>query len=246
MADLPEWWAPGTPSAWVTPPAAQLPARLVLSGGFTVTDRQQRYLQQQARRLGFADLRACLQALLDEGWSIHQLATHLDTTQPVVRRAITDYHIPQPCRRQRLARQRQRAAQQRATDRAIALGFEGVRAYLVDRLVTKAWTLRQVEAELGVAPATLRHLLDQHQVRRVSPTRRQRAAAAAAVGPVMQARAVQQRRQACLMEFGFAALGDYLRDRYVGQGWSRRRLCVELGVGYDWLNQQLDRLGLRS
>jgi hypothetical protein len=47
-----------------------------------------------------------------------------------------------------------------------------VRAYLVDRLVTKAWTLRQVQDELGAAPATLRHLLDRYQVRRVASTLR--------------------------------------------------------------------------
>jgi hypothetical protein len=222
-----------------------LPARLVLGGGFTVTDRQQRHLQQQATRLGFADLRACLQTLLDEGWSVPQLATRLDTTQQAIRSAITQQQLQPLPRRQRLARQRQRAAQQRATDRAAILGFEGMRAYLMNRLVTRAWTLRQVEEELGVAPATLRHLLEQYQVRRVAPTGRQRAAAKAAAGPATQAQAVQQRCQARLAELGFADLGDYLRDRYVGRGWPQRRLCVELRVGYDWLNQQLTRLGLR-
>ena len=209
-------------------------------------DDQQRHLQQQARRLGFANLRACLQALLDDGWSVPQLATHLDTTQAIVRGAVAEQHLQPLPRRQRLARQRQRAAQQRACDRAAKLGFEGMRAYLQDRLVTKAWTLRQVEDELGVAPATLRRLLDQHQVRRVAATRRQRAAATAASGPATQARAVQQRRQARLAELGFTDLCDYLQDRYVGRGWPRRRLCVELGVGYDWLDQQLARLRLRS
>jgi len=90
-----------------------LPGCLVLNGSFTVEGGHRRDLEQQARRLGFADLRACLQALLDDGWSIPQLATHLDTTQPAIRRAITDHHIHQPPRRQQLARQRQRAAQQR-------------------------------------------------------------------------------------------------------------------------------------
>ena len=122
-----------------------------LSGGFTVDDGCHRALDQQATRLGFADLRGCLQALLEDGWSIPQLATHLHTTQPVIRRAITDHPHPQPSRRQQPARQRQRAAQQRAGDRVAKLGFDGVRAYLVDRLATKAWALRQVEGELGAA-----------------------------------------------------------------------------------------------
>ena len=59
----------------------QLSARLVLGGGFTVSDRQQRHLLQQATRLGYTSLRARLQALLDGGCSIPQLATHFDTTQ---------------------------------------------------------------------------------------------------------------------------------------------------------------------
>ena len=195
-----------------------MPSRLTIKGGFTV----------------------------DDGWSVPQFATHLATTKVAIRRAITDYYIPQPSRRQQLARQRQRAAQQRATDRAAKLGFDGVQAYLVDRLVTKAWTLARVQGELGVAPATLRHLLDQHQVRRGAPTQRQRAAAAAAVGPARQAWAVQQRRQARLAELGFASLQEYVQDRHLTQGWSLRRLCVELGVGYDWLDQQLAQLRLQS
>ena len=80
--------APGTPSAWETPPPARLPRRLTIMGGFRVDDGRYRYLDQQAKRLGFASLRGCLQALLDDGWSIPQLATHLDTTQPAIRRAM--------------------------------------------------------------------------------------------------------------------------------------------------------------
>jgi AraC-like DNA-binding protein len=216
----------------------------VLSSGFTVDDGRHRHLDQQARRLGFADLRSCLQALPNDGWSIPQLAIHLDTTQPTIRRAIKDFHVRQPPRREQLARQRQHAAQQRAATRTGELGFPSARAYLVDRLVTQAWTLAQVQGELGVAPATLRRLLDQHQVRRVAPTRRQRAAAAAAGGPEQQARA-DQRRQARLADLGFATLEAYLWDRYVTQGWSVRRLCTELGVGHGWLDQQLARLGPR-
>jgi hypothetical protein len=83
-----------------------LPGRLTIRGGFTVIDTRQRRLDQQARRLGFADLRGCLQALLDDGWSIPQLVTHLGTTQAAIRRAIEDHHIRQPSRRQQLARQR--------------------------------------------------------------------------------------------------------------------------------------------
>jgi hypothetical protein len=120
-----------------------------------------------------------------------------------------------------------------------------VQAYLVDRLVTKAWTVEEVAGELGAASSTLRRLLDDYQVRRVTPTRRQRAAAAAS-GPTRQSRTVQERCQARLAELGFVGLEAYLRDRYAGRGWSVRRLCAELGVGHGWLDQQLTRLGLRT
>jgi hypothetical protein len=117
---------------------------------------------------------------------------------------------------------------------------------LVDRVVTKTWALKQVQDELGTAPATLRRLLDRHQVGRMAATRRQRAAATAASGPAKQAQAVQQRRRARLDELGFATLKQYVQDRYFTRGWPLRRLCAELGVGYAWLDQQLTRLGLRS
>jgi hypothetical protein len=121
-----------------------------------------------------------------------------------------------------------------------------VQAYLVDRLVTKAWTVEEVAGELGAASSTLRRLLDDYQVRRVTPTRRQRAAAATASGPTRQSRTVQERCQARLAELGFVGLEAYLRDRYAGRGWSVRRLCAELGVGHGWLDEQFRRLGLRT
>ncbi len=52
------------------------------------------------------------------------------------------------------------------------LGLPSVRAYLEDRLLTQAWTLAQVMGELGAAPATLRRLLEEHELCRVAPTRR--------------------------------------------------------------------------
>jgi hypothetical protein len=94
-----------------------LPRRLVIKGGFCVDDGHHYQLNEQARRLVFADLRACLQALLEDGWSVPQLAAYLTTTQAAIRRAIATHHLHQPPRRQRLARQRQRAAQQRVADR---------------------------------------------------------------------------------------------------------------------------------
>ncbi len=210
---------------------------MVLSGGFAVVDGRHRHLDQQARRLGFGDLRACLQTLQEDGWSIPQLASHLDTTQAAIRRAIKDAHVRQLPRRQRLARQRQRAAQQRAATRVAELGFADVRAYLVDRLAVQACTLEEVADELGASGSTVRRLLDHGQVRRLGPTRRQCAAAAAASGPQKELRADQQRRQARLAQLGFAELEEYLRDRHVTRRWSVRRMCTELRVGHAWIGQ---------
>jgi AraC-like DNA-binding protein len=143
-----------------TPPPARSPRCLTIKDRFRVDGGRDRSLHQQARRLGFADLRACLHALVDDGWSIPQLAAHIDTTQAAIRRAIQDHHIRQPPRRELLARRRQHAAHQRAAARAAELGYAGVRAYLVDRVVTQAWTLEEVAGELGAASATVRRLLD--------------------------------------------------------------------------------------
>jgi AraC-like DNA-binding protein len=213
--------------------------RLLIKGGFCVDGGQHHHLDQQAKWLGFADLRGCLHALLEDGWSVPQLAAHLATTQAAIRAAVADHHILQPPRRELLARQRQRAAQQRAAARVAELGYDGVRAYLVDRLVTQAWTRAEVDAELGAAPSTLRRLLDHYQVQRVAPTQRQRAVLGRGLGPRVQAHVAQQRRQARLMELGFAGIDEYLRDRYVGRGWSVWRLGAELGVGHGWLDRQL-------
>jgi hypothetical protein len=69
-ADLPEWWGARHAERMGNTTTSTLPRRLTIRGGFTVIDTQQRRLNQQARRLGFADLRSCLQALLGGGWSI--------------------------------------------------------------------------------------------------------------------------------------------------------------------------------
>jgi hypothetical protein len=149
----------------------------VFNGGFTVDDGRRHHLDQQARRLGYADLGSCLQALLDDGWSwsIPQLATHLGTTQAVIRHAIADHHLPQPSRRQQPARQRQHAAQQRVAARVAGaaaaasgptkqaravqqrcqarlaeLGFEGLEEYLRDRSAGRGWSVRRICAELSL------------------------------------------------------------------------------------------------
>jgi hypothetical protein len=41
-------------------------------------------------------------------------------------------------------------------------------------------------------------------------------------------------------------LASYLRVRYVGQGWSVRRMRAELGVGKAWLVDEMRRLGIKQ
>src|SRR6266508_944146 len=80
--------APGTPSAWETPPAAPADRRLVLSGGFTVIDRQQRHLHDRVIAKGFADLDGYLVARCQQQASLAQLAGELATTTVVARRLL--------------------------------------------------------------------------------------------------------------------------------------------------------------
>jgi len=92
---------PGTPSAWITPPAA--PTRrtltLTLRGGFTVLDSDQRRLQRHAHTLGSSDLASYLQARAQQQTSPAQLASELATTILVVRYLLDTAGItPSPAR----------------------------------------------------------------------------------------------------------------------------------------------------
>ena len=105
-ADLPEWGGPGTPSAWLTPPAAPLHRRLRIKDGFTVVDSQQRRLHDRAQALGFVDLRSYLAARCGDDASLTQLASELHTTRDVIRRRIDQAGIQRSSPKVRSARQR--------------------------------------------------------------------------------------------------------------------------------------------
>jgi hypothetical protein len=62
--------APGTPNAWETPQVAPAHRRLLIKGGFTVIDRQQRRLHHRGRTLGFTDLDSYLVARCQEDVSL--------------------------------------------------------------------------------------------------------------------------------------------------------------------------------
>jgi hypothetical protein len=223
----------GTGSAWANPPPAETPRRLILKGGFVVDDGRDRRLEERARVLGFESLRGYLQARCDTGHSIPRIATELGVGDWQVQAALTQLGVWLAPRPQRLAAQRRRYTEQRIAARVAQLGFADVEAYLVDRVVQQGWLLAEVAAELGAHRVTVRRLLGRHGIRRVRRTPAERAAADR--GRRVQAVGWQARRAARLAELGIADLAGYLLIRYVEQGWSVKRMRVELGVGRRWL-----------
>jgi hypothetical protein len=125
----------------------------------------------------------------------------------------------------------------------IELGFADVQAYLVDRVVERAWLLAEVAAELAAHRLTVRRLLDRYGIRRVRHTPGERVASES--GRRVQSVGWQARRAARLAELGFADLAAYLQARHLARGWSVKRMRAELGVGRRWLVGELARLGLR-
>jgi AraC-like DNA-binding protein len=208
-----------------------------------VDDGPTRYLEQGARRLGFADLSGYLQTRSDAGLSIPRLAAELGVSEWTVKRSLGQVGVTLPPRVEQLARQRRHATHQRLTARAAQLGFADVQAYLADRLLVRAWPLAEVTAELGAHRVTVRRLMDQHGIQR---TRRSpRELAAGEQGRRAQAAAWQARRAERLAELGFQDMAGYLSCRFVEQGWSVRRMRAELRVGRRWLVAELARLGIR-
>jgi hypothetical protein len=160
----------GTPSAWETPQAAPPRCRLAITGGFTVTDRQQRRLHHRARTLGFPDLNSYLVARSQQDTSLTQLANELHTTISVIRRLIDEACIRRCSPRVRGARQRRRATDRRLTERAAQLGFADLGAYLADRVTRQRWLLTEVADELGIHPDTVRDRLDRYGCAAPRPT----------------------------------------------------------------------------
>ncbi len=132
---------------------------MLISGGFTVLDRQQRRLHDSAHTLGFADVAGYLVARCQQDASLTQLAGELRTTIDVIRRLVHEAGIHRSSPKVRSARQRRLATDQRLTERAAQLGFADLGAYLVDRVTERTWTLPQVASELGVNRETVRDRL---------------------------------------------------------------------------------------
>jgi hypothetical protein len=193
--------------------------------------------------LGFDDLRRYLQARCDAGHSVPGIAAEFGVRDWQVDAALARLGVRLAHRRQRLAQQRRRYTEERIAARVAALGFAHVQAYLIDRVVQRAWLLAEVAAELGAHRVTVRRLLDRHGIRWVRRTPAEQAAAES--GRRVQSVGWRSRRAARLAELGFQDLAGYLKARHVAQGWSITRMRAELGVGRRWLVGELARLGLR-
>jgi hypothetical protein len=118
-----------------------------------------------------------LQARCDAGYSIPRIATELGVRDWQVQAALARSGVRLAPRPQRLAAQRRRYTEERIAARVTALGFADVHAYLVDRVVERAWLLADVAVELAAHRVTVRRLLARHGIRRVRRTPGERAAA---------------------------------------------------------------------
>jgi hypothetical protein len=137
-----------------------MPRCLVLSGGFTVIDREQRRLHDRAITHGFADLHGYLNARCQGDASLTQLASELGATMDVICRLLDQAGIERSPRPAPSASQRRRTTDQRLAAMVAELGFASLRAYLADRTRTRGWPSSQIATELGVHAATVRDRLD--------------------------------------------------------------------------------------
>jgi hypothetical protein len=222
--------------------------RLAIQAGFPTASPARRVLEARARTLGFTDLAAYLaDRYLDREHSLIAIARELGVTIHSVTihivRGLRDALGIRPHGGVRArGRCRQAANDQRVAARAAELGFASLRGYLTDRYTDQAWTIPQLAAELRVGERVVKRLLASMGVARVRATAS--IAAAAERGRAREAELVAERRRARLTALGFADLAEYLADRYVGKGWSLRRVRAELRVSVAWLRAELVRLGV--
>jgi hypothetical protein len=157
-----------------------------VTGGFTPLPPRLWPLDRRARTLGFTDLgvylddryaRACC--------SLPALAAELATTMWLVRAAMDAHHMPRLPGPAAKGRARKAASNQHAAERAAALGFRDLGAYLRDRYAERAWPLPRLAEELGTGRRVAARLLRENEITRSRATAAQ--ATAAARGRAMQA-----------------------------------------------------------
>jgi hypothetical protein len=123
----------------------------------------------------------------------------------------------------------------RLQERAGALGFDELRAYLQARC-DAGHSVPWIAAELGVSDWQVQVALSRLAVR-LAP-RGQRLAA-------QRRRYTEQRIAARVAALGFADVGAYLADRVVERGWLLAEVAVELGAHRVTVRRLLDRHRIR-
>jgi hypothetical protein len=107
-------------------------------------------------------------------------------------------------------------------DRARALGFADLAAYLADLYVDQEHSLQQIADELGTTRDVVAGLRDGLGVRSHLGVRARGRSRQAAGEQAATARAVA---------LGFDDVCGYLADRFATKGWTLSEIAVELGVG---------------
>ncbi|MGH7760255.1 MAG: hypothetical protein ACREOY_02400, partial [Candidatus Dormibacteraceae bacterium] len=112
---------------------------------------------------------------------------------------------------------------ERRRRRLLELGFEDLDAYLSDRYVDRQMTLREIATELGAGNEFVSRAVAQLGLKQV--LRR----------PGRRLEPPEARRRRRLQELGFENLEEYLRIRYVDEGWTSHDIARELGVHYSFV-----------
>jgi hypothetical protein len=168
---------------------------LLLTGGFTPIPLHLWALERRARALGFPGLGAYFDGRYRHAaHSLPQLAGELGTSIWLVRAAMDAHGVARLLGPEAKGRARRAASDRHAAERATALGFCDLGAYLHDRYAERAWPLPRLAGEFGTGIRVVRRLLREHVMTRAQATAAQ--AAAGARGRAVQATRHAERRQA--------------------------------------------------
>jgi len=181
--------------------------RLVIQATFSPAAPDRRTLEGRAHALGFADLATYLtDRYLVEERSLIGIATELGVTIHIIRGLRDALGIRAHGGVRARGRSLRAGNDQRATERAVELGFPDLRGYLTDRSTDRAWPIPQIAAELGTGQSIVARLLQALGENGVRAT--ESVAAAAQRGRARAAMLLARRRQAALADLGYADLAE--------------------------------------
>ncbi len=196
------------------------------------------------RELGFADIESYLRArYVDEKKGILDVTAELRVGPGYVREELKRLGLGprRPAQDANEAWHRRRRAEQQRV--AQLLGFATFRDYLQDRL-GKGWRFQRIAAEVGHHPAWVKAGCRDEGIRPPRFDMLRNSRQAFAVGRAHYAEQMKRRRVQRLTELGFTNMCDYLRDRYLQQGWWIAEIKRELHAGSPTIAQALRDCGL--